>query len=231
MIKVYEQQDKILQEVSRMAFFPFVLSGGTALSRFYLNHRISEDLDFYFNGFEFDFLAVEKVINTLRSKNLKCRQIGSTDKPGLLRAASYACAVGQEIKLDFLEDPFSGMWDPVKKQFGEGGTILVDHIDQIYYRKLYSVLHSGKLTSGQRTKDLVDIYYLHGRHKPLLSFMKYLRDENVPLPEGEIAFYLDRLDYDEFRQGMQMLEVSDPAETIYRKLKETASAIFEEGLA
>jgi predicted nucleotidyltransferase component of viral defense system len=29
---------------------PFYLTGGTALGRFYLNHRCSEDLDFFVNA-------------------------------------------------------------------------------------------------------------------------------------------------------------------------------------
>ncbi|MEK6775314.1 MAG: nucleotidyl transferase AbiEii/AbiGii toxin family protein [bacterium] len=140
MIPVYQDQDKILKEVSTMAFFPFVLSGGTGLSRFYLYHRVSEDLDFYFTGFEFDFPAVEKVINALRSKNLKCRQIGTTDKPGLLRAVSYVCVMDQEIKLDFLEDPFSGMWDSARKQIAEGGTILkVSDSEDVIYGRLKEI--------------------------------------------------------------------------------------------
>jgi predicted nucleotidyltransferase component of viral defense system len=42
-------QDKFLRWW--VAFgLPFYLTGGTALGRFYLNHRYSEDLDFFVNN-------------------------------------------------------------------------------------------------------------------------------------------------------------------------------------
>ena len=42
--KVYPLQDEILDLV-KSAPVAFYLTGGTALSRFYLNHRYSDDLD------------------------------------------------------------------------------------------------------------------------------------------------------------------------------------------
>ena len=47
--KVYPFQDKILEMVDG-ANVDFYLTGGTALSRFYLNHRYSDDLDFFVNN-------------------------------------------------------------------------------------------------------------------------------------------------------------------------------------
>lgn len=46
--RLYSLQDKFLQWWSGMEY-PFYLTGGTALGRFYLNHRYSEDLDFFIN--------------------------------------------------------------------------------------------------------------------------------------------------------------------------------------
>lgn len=46
--KLYPLQDRIFRKIneSRNSFY---LTGGTALSRFYLNHRYSDDLDFFVN--------------------------------------------------------------------------------------------------------------------------------------------------------------------------------------
>ncbi len=44
--KLYQLQDKFLLWWASLNF-PFYLTGGTALGRFYLNHRFSEDLDFF----------------------------------------------------------------------------------------------------------------------------------------------------------------------------------------
>lgn len=48
MDKLYPLQDQILNLLSRVES-DFYLTGGTALSRHYLNHRFSDDLDFFFN--------------------------------------------------------------------------------------------------------------------------------------------------------------------------------------
>lgn len=47
--KLYKLQNKILSCIGKTGL-PFYLSGGTALGRFYLNHRQSEDLDFFTNN-------------------------------------------------------------------------------------------------------------------------------------------------------------------------------------
>jgi hypothetical protein len=47
--KLYQLQDKFLSWWLTLGL-PFYLTGGTALGRFYLNHRFSEDLDFFINA-------------------------------------------------------------------------------------------------------------------------------------------------------------------------------------
>ena len=44
--RLYHLQDKFLSWWAEYNY-PFYLTGGTALGRFYLNHRFSEDLDFF----------------------------------------------------------------------------------------------------------------------------------------------------------------------------------------
>ncbi len=46
--KLYPIQDGVIKIV-RDLNLPFYLTGGTALSRFYFNHRYSDDLDFFVN--------------------------------------------------------------------------------------------------------------------------------------------------------------------------------------
>lgn len=47
--RLYQLQDKFLSWWLTLDL-PFYLTGGTALGRFYLNHRLSEDLDFFINA-------------------------------------------------------------------------------------------------------------------------------------------------------------------------------------
>ena len=45
--KLYPLQDEVLALLSNELFY---LTEGTCLSRFYFNHRFSEELDFFFDG-------------------------------------------------------------------------------------------------------------------------------------------------------------------------------------
>ncbi len=58
--KLYQLQDKFLNFWKKINT-PFYLTGGTALGRFYLEHRHSEDLDFFVNS-DNDY---KKHINTI----------------------------------------------------------------------------------------------------------------------------------------------------------------------
>jgi predicted nucleotidyltransferase component of viral defense system len=45
----------------------FYLAGGTALSYFYLKHRISDDLDFFCND-EFDIMMIDSFLSDIKDK-------------------------------------------------------------------------------------------------------------------------------------------------------------------
>lgn len=62
--KFYQAQDKILLGL-KPVLSSFYLTGDTALGRFYLNHRFSEDLDFFSNNsdtFHSEVKNIEKVL-------------------------------------------------------------------------------------------------------------------------------------------------------------------------
>jgi len=68
---LYKLQDEILH-LLRDELSPFYLTGGTALSRYYLNHRYSEDLDFFCRDKEVFEPSVNRIARSLvRSKFLK----------------------------------------------------------------------------------------------------------------------------------------------------------------
>jgi predicted nucleotidyltransferase component of viral defense system len=63
--KLYRIQNKVL-EALKPVLTDFYLTGGTALGRFYLNHRFSEDLDFFVNSdpdFQKKMNLIEKRLN------------------------------------------------------------------------------------------------------------------------------------------------------------------------
>ncbi len=156
--QVYQDQDRVLTLFSKLKSFPYTLSGGTALSRFYFHHRFSEDLDFFCEDWAFSFPKIEGIINSLRQAKWTCELSGTTDAPHLLKAASYTIRLqkNRPLKIDFLEDHFSGMWNPVDRSTESGVRFRVDALDQIYYRKLFCLMEAASHShKAVRVKDLM----------------------------------------------------------------------------
>ena len=96
---LYPLQDKILELVS-LAKTDFYLTGGTALSRFYLNHRYSDDLDFFVNnspGFKSD---VEAVLNVFDDGEVIYKPISTNSGFVRLVINDKNC----NLKIDFVND-------------------------------------------------------------------------------------------------------------------------------
>ncbi len=101
--KLYPLQDGILQLMNKLAT-PFYLTGGTALSRAFFNHRYSDDLDFFVNNDKNYKKNVEKIINVLRENYKDRLNLGVID-------SAFARIFIEEnnvtLKIEFLNDvPF-----------------------------------------------------------------------------------------------------------------------------
>ena len=76
--RLYAFQDEIMKITQRQEV-DFYLTGGTALSRCYLNHRYSDDLDFFINeapGFK---KQAQRVVTAIRHANFKV-EIGTASE-------------------------------------------------------------------------------------------------------------------------------------------------------
>jgi len=136
-------QKKVLHAVSQDAFLSqnFYLTGGTALSAFYLEHRYSEDLDF--------FTHHQSLENVHKILALVCDSLSLTSKS--LQSSPYFCRylVQEELKLDFVVDIPQRMGSPI---LVDG--ILVDDFLNIAINKICTIL--GRLDA----KDYVDLYFI-----------------------------------------------------------------------
>ena len=141
---LYPFQDKILNLVEKLPV-DFYLTGGTALSRAYLNHRYSDDLDFFVNNAG-DFKSqVNSIIKALKDFGIKTEILVADE--GFARL--YVFEDERSLKLDFVND--------VPYRFE-------NHcITDIYTRtdNLSNIL-SNKITALGRysVKDVVDIVYI-----------------------------------------------------------------------
>ncbi len=123
---------------------PFYLTGGTALSRGYFNHRYSDDLDYFVNDYP-DFLRIsERQIERLEAKFIEvkvalkdknfCRVFVAEEKLKIEMVNDVPAHVGQKVN-----HPLLG---------------IIDSKENILANKLTAIV--------DRTlpKDMVDIYFL-----------------------------------------------------------------------
>ncbi len=108
---LYPLQDKILKIIAELPV-EFYLTGETALSRAYLNHRYSDDLDFFLNNSPSFKSQVNTVINAFQKSDTSF-EIAVADE-GYARI--FVFEEEHALKLDFVNDvPFrSGTPEPTK---------------------------------------------------------------------------------------------------------------------
>lgn len=99
---LYPFQDKILSLISALPV-DFYLTGGTALGRYYLNHRYSDDLDFFVNDNPAFKSQLDLILKEFR-KNKISYDVSNADE-GFARL--FVTEGGCILKLDFVNDiPF-----------------------------------------------------------------------------------------------------------------------------
>lgn len=143
--KLYKEQDKVIK-LSRKALKNFYLTGGTALGRFYLFHRYSDDLDFFFDEEEGFSNKVDTIFNILQ-KNFAIDEEVTSKHETFVRIQ----VLGEEpIKLEFVNEKVFH-WGSVHNT-SKG--ILVDNPANILANKITTVL------SRDEPKDVFDIISL-----------------------------------------------------------------------
>mgnify|MGYP000573351949 CR=1 FL=1 len=143
--KVYPLQDEILALINSDRFY---LSGGTCLSRFYYNHRYSDDLDFFYRGdqypFEDFFPAAAEINNRLARKYVV--------EPGINGDYFKRFFVHKDdvtLKLEFIHESY-----PHIGEVKAAGTFFIDSLENIATNKLTAI--QGRKTA----KDYIDLYFL-----------------------------------------------------------------------
>jgi predicted nucleotidyltransferase component of viral defense system len=119
--KLYLIQDKVLLKL-KPVLSSFYLTGGTALGRFYLNHRFSEDLDFFVNQsplFNSTLINVEKVLlnnfSLLKNQSVVYKDFVRyyiEDKETALKIEfvndiNYRCGVPNTYQYGFIDTPIN----------------------------------------------------------------------------------------------------------------------------
>lgn len=167
--KLYPFQDKIFEIINRLNVNLY-LTGGTALSRFYLNHRYSDDLDYFANQSK-TFIADSELIIS------KIKEIADVE---IIRKASDFIRTNIKkddivLKLDFVNDV----------EYRSGNTEKFEKFKSV--DNWWNIL-SNKLTALDRhePKDAADILFLWMKNK--IDWKRAFEDA------GKKVVYIDPLD-------------------------------------
>ena len=149
----------------------FYLTGGTALAEFYLQHRLSEDLDFFSEN-EFDPQGIsvffEKIKKEAKIKRVEYQQSFNRNLFFL------DLENGDKIKMEFTYFPFERI---EKKQKFEN--LFVDSLLDIAVNKIFTIYQNP------RSRDFIDLYFILQKENDLSP------DELVKKAQIKFGHYID----------------------------------------
>lgn len=229
---IFEYQNIVLG-VLKERLVPFYLAGGTALAKFYFQHRESYDLDFFTQDYSIE--SVRKIAQLIeKATGKKMKLIQETAKEGMAKLAIYDCVLNkrESLKIDFVQDvqPLIG---PLKKVDG----IDVLSLDDIYLRKIHAV--SGVLPQTDRigrvhfsggreeAKDFYDVYLLSSAYQRLSEFAARHCDD---LQKEALIRWYHVYSRSEIKMGLIELKERNPIEfvVIERHFKREINRLIEE---
>ena len=143
---LYPLQDKVF-ELARLYDQKLYLTGGTALSRFYFQHRLSEDLDFFTTTDDLKLIA-----NDLRLRLIAQGYEVEIKMLDIYFARFYVLHAGATLKVEFVKE--FHLIDPlIQTEHG----IYINSLEDIGANKITAFEDRAAL------KDIVDLYYITQR--------------------------------------------------------------------
>jgi predicted nucleotidyltransferase component of viral defense system len=121
----------------------FYLGGGTALAEFHLQHRLSEDLDF----FSEDEVSVEGVSIILKKISARVGIVSTEYQQSYNRNLFLLTLASSEIKTEFTYYPF-----PRIERSLHVGALAVDSLLDIAVNKVFTIYQTP------RSRDFIDLY-------------------------------------------------------------------------
>ena len=199
-----ENQIKILDAISkdRAICLNFYLTGGTALAEYYLQHRLSEDLDF-FSEEEFDLQGV----NVFFAKNKKLLGIKKVDfQQSFNRNLFFLYLKNEVIKTEFTYFPFPRIEKKIKKN-----KLFVDSLEDIAVNKLFTIYQKP------RSRDFIDLYLI-------INKTGWQIDDLIKSAKVKFDWHIDYLQLGS--QFMQVRSVKDFPRMILKLKKEAWQNFF-----
>ena len=182
---LYPLQDKVLDGLKGLGW-PFYLSGGTALSRGYLQHRYSDDLDFFMNR-ESEFLpCVDAAVDKLVSIGLAIEPVVRTDD----FVKFYVKFNNATLKIEWIND--------VAYTYGNKGPspvfVRTDHWQNILSNKLSAL-------GRNESKDFADLLVISQTYSfDWFEVIEQAKQKDQWVDEIEISRLIQTLDIQRLRE-------------------------------
>jgi predicted nucleotidyltransferase component of viral defense system len=207
---LYPLQDEVLALISSLNT-DFYLSGGTALSRVYLNHRYSDDLDFFQNDSGAFRKDAENIIKEIKKSGLGELETALTDDSFVRLFLNRNDIV---LKIEMINDV----------AFHEGGFIadkIFDRVDS------WKNILSNKISALSRNepKDMADILFLCEKFKfNWMEVIESAKNKDMWVNEIEISWIFKNYS----ARSMQDLKWIDIPnyEKLSEKMKNIAKSIL-----
>jgi predicted nucleotidyltransferase component of viral defense system len=158
---------------------PFFLTGGTALSAFYLRHRYSQDLDL----FTLDADAFNRVPLYVADGAAKLGALSDSlqTSPQFRR---YRVSRGEEsVIVDFVQE----VAPQVRKEKNPVEGIIVDTIEDITANKICALLSRAEI------KDYIDLYFLDRAGYPLEQYIQAAQQKDAGVSKAALAYVLSEI--------------------------------------
>jgi len=207
---IYHKQDilldKVFSNLVELGIPNCILAGGTALSRYYLHHRVSYDLDFFVGGGfspEKLSIAIGQIGINLSDVHIESGSVYAHQLHG------YANVDESIVKISFVEDVYEDMWP--KRSFGK---VISEEIGGLYHRKLRTISGSGygKDTKGARqtARDLFDAYVLSSETQPIHHFLIESNQHGANFPQDALCANMMSMPWIDLMDEFEGLELFSP---------------------
>jgi predicted nucleotidyltransferase component of viral defense system len=217
-IRRYEEGFYVLQdkafEIAGVYGDKIYLTGGTALSRFYFRHRLSDDLDFFTTTDDLKLIATDFVAR-LQARGFTIE----IDKLDVYFARILAEEKGVKLKLEFVRE-FNLYGELIKTDKG----IYINNLEDIGANKISAFEDRAEI------KDIIDLYFITQR-LPFEKLFQIADTKRVPVAyenlltinvEGISGKVLTVADIDESKLADFVTELKDGTEEQIKKKERAA---------
>lgn len=159
----------------------FYLTGGTALAAFYLQHRLSDDLDFFTDNPGETRRVIPWLEETARGMKWTLQILRQT---GSFIDCFFESGAGERLDVDFAQDaPFRLEETRLLPEF----KIYIDNLTDIACNKLSALFDRAE------AKDFVDLYFLDHEFQPFEKILDQAKTKHVGLDNYWLAQALLRI--------------------------------------